>query len=75
MKVELQTRIDAAVECNVAPDEYFSIWDEPAEWQLEALKSIGLLPRNRKRQFSGKTKDTAGARFSVLEKASAAWPR
>ena len=47
MSIELQTRIDAAVECNVAPDEYFSIWDEVAEWQLAALKEVGLLPRHK----------------------------
>jgi cyclopropane fatty-acyl-phospholipid synthase-like methyltransferase len=47
MMVDLQMRIDAAVECNVAPDEYFSIWDEFAEWQLNALKTVGLKPNHR----------------------------
>ena len=51
MSVDLQARIDAAVENNVAPDEYFSIWEEPAAWQLDALKSIGLLPRHRLLDF------------------------
>ncbi len=51
MRVDLQTRIDAAVECNVAPDEYFSIWDEIADWQLEALKSIGLKPYHKLLDF------------------------
>jgi cyclopropane fatty-acyl-phospholipid synthase-like methyltransferase len=51
LTVDLQTRIDAAVECNVAPDEYFSIWDEIAEWQINALKTIGLLPHHKLLDF------------------------
>jgi cyclopropane fatty-acyl-phospholipid synthase-like methyltransferase len=51
LTVDLQTRIDAAAECNVAPDEYFSIWDEIAEWQLNALKSIGLRPQHKLLDF------------------------
>lgn len=51
MSVDLQTRIDAAVECNVAPDEYFSIWDEIAEWQLSALQQVGLLPQHKLLDF------------------------
>lgn len=51
MNIGLQTRIDAAVECNVAPDEYFSIWDEVAEWQLSALKQVGLLPQHKLLDF------------------------
>jgi SAM-dependent methyltransferase len=51
LTVDLQTRIDAAVECNVAPDEYFSIWDEIANWQLSALKAVGLQPRHKLLDF------------------------
>jgi cyclopropane fatty-acyl-phospholipid synthase-like methyltransferase len=51
LNVDLRTRIDAAAECNVAPDEYFSIWDEIAEWQINALKSIGLEPRHKLLDF------------------------
>ena len=51
MKVDLQARIDAAVENNIAPDEYFSVWDEFGDWQLDALKSIGLLPQHRLLDF------------------------
>ena len=51
MKVDLQTRIDAAVECNVAPDEYFSIWDEVSDWQLSALRQVGLLPQHKLLDF------------------------
>jgi cyclopropane fatty-acyl-phospholipid synthase-like methyltransferase len=49
--VDLQTRIDAAVACNVAPDEYFSLWDELGLWQLEALKKTGLLPHHKLLDF------------------------
>ena len=49
--VDLQTQIDAAVACNVAPDEYFSVWDESGVWQLEALKRIGLQPRHKLLDF------------------------
>ena len=45
--LDLQTRIDAAAEQNIAPDEYFSVWEEPGVWQLDALKSVGMLPRHR----------------------------
>jgi cyclopropane fatty-acyl-phospholipid synthase-like methyltransferase len=51
MLVSLQNRIDAAVECNVAPDEYFSVWDELADWQLNALKTVGLLPNHKLLDF------------------------
>lgn len=51
MIVDLQTRIDAAIECNVAPDEYFSIWDELADWQLDSLKKVGLLPQHKLLDF------------------------
>ena len=46
-KLDLQTRIDAAVENNIAPDEYFSLWEEYGVWQLDALKSIGMAPGHR----------------------------
>jgi SAM-dependent methyltransferase len=46
-ELDLQTRIDAAVENNLAPDEYFSIWEEPGRWQLDALRSIGMTPAHR----------------------------
>jgi len=51
MKLDLQARIDAAVECNVAPDDYFSVWDEIAEWQIDALKAIGLKPQHKLLDF------------------------
>lgn len=51
MKLDLQARIDAAVENNLAPDEYFSLWDEFGDWQLDALKSIGLKPQHRLLDF------------------------
>lgn len=51
MKLDLQTRIDAAVENNIAPDEYFSVWDELGFWQLDSLKSIGLKPQHRLLDF------------------------
>jgi cyclopropane fatty-acyl-phospholipid synthase-like methyltransferase len=51
LTVDLQTRIDAAVECNVAPDEYFSVWDEVAEWQLSALQTVGLRPNHKLLDF------------------------
>jgi cyclopropane fatty-acyl-phospholipid synthase-like methyltransferase len=44
---DLQARIDAAVEQNIAPDEYFSVWEELGAWQLDSLKSLGLAPRHR----------------------------
>ena len=47
MNLDLQTRIDAAVEQNIAPDEYFSVWEEPGQWQLDALKSVGMAPHHR----------------------------
>jgi cyclopropane fatty-acyl-phospholipid synthase-like methyltransferase len=49
--VDLQARIDAAVEQNVVPDEYFSVWEELGAWQLESLKSIGLAPHHRLLDF------------------------
>jgi cyclopropane fatty-acyl-phospholipid synthase-like methyltransferase len=51
MKLDLQARIDAAVENNLAPDEYFSLWDEFGDWQLDSLKSIGLKPDHRLLDF------------------------
>ena len=51
MQPDLQARIDAAVEHNVAPDEYFAIWEEIAGWQLESLKSLGLKPHHRLLDF------------------------
>jgi SAM-dependent methyltransferase len=44
IKLDLQTRIDAAVEQNLAPDEYFSVWEDFGLWQLQALKLAGLSP-------------------------------
>jgi cyclopropane fatty-acyl-phospholipid synthase-like methyltransferase len=44
--LDLQTRIDAAVEQNLAPDEYFSLWEEFGVWQLDALKAVGMQPRH-----------------------------
>jgi len=46
-KLELQTLIDAAVEHNIAPDEYFSLWDDLGPWQLDALRNVGLRPEHR----------------------------
>ena len=47
LNLDLQTRIDAAVEQNIAPDEYFSVWEEPGVWQLDALRSVGMNPSHR----------------------------
>jgi len=49
--LDLQARIDAAVEENIAPDEYFSIWEEPAKWQMDALQAIGLKPHHKLLDF------------------------
>jgi len=51
MQPNLQARIDAAVEHNISPDEYFSIWEEIGEWQLDALKSLGMKPHHRLLDF------------------------
>jgi cyclopropane fatty-acyl-phospholipid synthase-like methyltransferase len=51
MTVDLQARIDAAVENNLAPDEYFSLWEELGAWQLDSLRSIGLKPHHRLLDF------------------------
>lgn len=39
--------IDAAVELNLVPTEYFALWDELGAWQLDALKAAGLQPHHR----------------------------
>ena len=39
--------MDAAVEQNLVPGEYFSLWDDFGGWQLDALRSIGLRPEHR----------------------------
>jgi cyclopropane fatty-acyl-phospholipid synthase-like methyltransferase len=51
MIIDLQARIDAAAENNIAPDEYFSVWDEFGAWQLDSLKAIGLKPYHRLLDF------------------------
>lgn len=47
VNLSLQTRIDAAVEHNLAPDEYFSLWEEYGVWQLDGLKQLGMSPSHR----------------------------
>lgn len=39
--------IDAAVELNLVPTEYFALWDELGAWQLDALKAAGMRPNHR----------------------------
>jgi SAM-dependent methyltransferase len=39
--------IDAAVELNLVPTEYFALWDELGAWQLDALKAAGMQPNHR----------------------------
>jgi cyclopropane fatty-acyl-phospholipid synthase-like methyltransferase len=51
MQPDLQARIDSAIENNVVPDEYFSLWEELGDWQLDALKSLGLIPSHRLLDF------------------------
>jgi 2-polyprenyl-3-methyl-5-hydroxy-6-metoxy-1,4-benzoquinol methylase len=46
-ELELQARIDAAVENNLAPDEYFSLWEDFGRWQLDALRTIGMAPQHK----------------------------
>lgn len=48
---DLQQRIDAAVEENITPDEYFSVWEEPAQWQIDALQKVGLQPQHKLLDF------------------------
>ena len=45
--LEHQRIIDLAVELNLPPSEYFALWEDLAHWQLEALRTVGLLPRHR----------------------------
>ncbi|MCA3265841.1 MAG: class I SAM-dependent methyltransferase [Azospirillum sp.] len=39
--------IDAAVELNLVPTEYFVLWEELGGWQLDALKAAGLQRHHR----------------------------
>jgi SAM-dependent methyltransferase len=45
--MDLALLMDAAVEQNLVPGEYFSLWDDLGGWQLDALRSIGLRPEHR----------------------------
>lgn len=45
--MNLKTIIDAAVELNLPPSEYFALWDDLAQWQLNALRTVGLRPQHR----------------------------
>lgn len=42
--ISQQTILDAAVERNLPPSEYFSYFQELGEWQLQALQRAGLHP-------------------------------
>jgi SAM-dependent methyltransferase len=39
--------IDTAVELNLVPNEYFTLWNDLADWQLETLKAAGLRPEHK----------------------------
>ncbi len=45
--MDLRLLVDVAVEFNLAPDEYFSLWDDYGDWQLDALRKVGLQPHHR----------------------------
>jgi cyclopropane fatty-acyl-phospholipid synthase-like methyltransferase len=45
--LDIRMLVDCAAEQNLAPSEYFSGWQLLADWQLDALKCIGLLPHHR----------------------------
>ena len=45
--MKLQAIIDAAVEFNLPPTEYFALWEDLARWQLDTLRGLGLDPRHR----------------------------
>jgi cyclopropane fatty-acyl-phospholipid synthase-like methyltransferase len=47
MAVDPQILIDSAAEINVPPGDYFALWNDLADWQLEALKQLGLEPKHR----------------------------
>jgi len=38
--------IDAAVEHNLVPENYFTAWDPLCDWQMQTLKQLGMHPQN-----------------------------
>jgi cyclopropane fatty-acyl-phospholipid synthase-like methyltransferase len=47
MAVDMQILIDSAAEINVPPGDYFALWNDLADWQLDALRQLGLQPQHR----------------------------
>lgn len=45
--LDRQMLIDSATELNVPPGDYFALWHDLAAWQMDTLRSIGLLPQHR----------------------------
>lgn len=45
--IDLRLLMDVAVEFNLVPDEYFSLWDDLGSWQLDALRKVGMQPHHR----------------------------
>lgn len=45
--MDQQTLIDLAVEHNLAPGDYFALWDDLGLWQIDTLRSLGMQPRHR----------------------------
>jgi SAM-dependent methyltransferase len=39
--------LDAAVEANLPPSEYFALWEDLGRWQLDLLRQRGLRPEHR----------------------------
>ena len=47
MAIDRQILIDSAAEINVPPGDYFALWNDLADWQLDALRQLGLQPQHR----------------------------
>jgi SAM-dependent methyltransferase len=46
MQLDPQTLIDLALDFNVPPSGYFTLWDELSNWQIDVLKRYGLKPEH-----------------------------
>lgn len=47
MAIQPQLLIDSAAEINMPPGDYIALWNDLADWQLDALRKLGLQPQHR----------------------------